>query len=389
MPNRDFFRLRFSEPRMSTDGSEAEIMLYGEIINDMPEDWKYSKEDKSAADFDKAIKSVRDGGARKLLLRINSPGGILREAIAMRGILCAAGFESITIRVEGLCASAATVIASMPGANVQIMPGSSYMIHNPWTVAWGEAADFEHTAQRLRNDEATIRGFYAKKSGNTDEQIRAWMDGEKWFTAEEAVQNGFCNELLPEPDEGEDIVAACVTSRVMNAMKGLYRNVPSAITAEPVSSAKTVVAAVSAPEHTSNNEEDDEMDIKDVTIEQLRSENPALYNSIMQAGGEQERARMQEIDDLTPVGYEQMAAEAKQNGTSAMDFHKQIVKAQREKGQQFLAQRKVETEPANSVKGGSAEDATGKNPEQEIGNYAKEMAEYAKAARTGVDGGMY
>lgn len=131
------------------------------------------------------------------------------------------------------------------------------------------------------------------------------------------------------------------------------------------------------------------MDIKDVTIEQLRSENPALYNSIMQAGGEQERARMQEIDDLTPVGYEQMAAEAKQNGTSAMDFHKQIVKAQREKGQQFLAQRKVETEPANSVKGGSAEDATGKNPEQEIGNYAKEMAEYAKAARTGVDGGMY
>ena len=124
MPNRDFFRIRFSAPRMNAADSEAEIMLYGEIIQDMPEDWKWSKEDKSAADFDKAIKAARDGGARKLLLRINSPGGIVSEAVAMRSILCAAGFENITVRIEGLCASAATIIAAIPGAHVQIAPGS-------------------------------------------------------------------------------------------------------------------------------------------------------------------------------------------------------------------------------------------------------------------------
>ena len=84
-----------------------------------------------------------------------------------------------------------------------------------------------------------------------------------------------------------------------------------------------------------------------------------------------------------------MAAEAKKNGISALDFHKQIVKAQREKGQQFLAQRRKETEPANSIEGGASEEATGKNSDQEIKTYAEEMASYAKAARTSLDGGMY
>ena len=131
------------------------------------------------------------------------------------------------------------------------------------------------------------------------------------------------------------------------------------------------------------------MDVKDITLEQLRDDNPALFADIMRAGSEQERARLQEIDDLTPTGYEEMAAEAKKNGISALDFHKQIVKAQREKGQQFLAQRRKETEPANSIEGGASEEATGKNSDQEIKTYAEEMASYAKAARTSLDGGMY
>lgn len=388
MPNRDFFRIRFSTPSMGADGNEAEIMLYGEIIRDMPEEWKWSKEDKSASDFDKAIKAVREGGAKKLLLRINSPGGILPEAVAMRSILCAAGFESITIHIEGMCASAATVIASMPGANVQIAPGSSYMIHNPWMGVWGDAADFERAAKRLRNDEASIRGFYAKKSHQSDEQIASWMNDETWFTAEEAVQFGFCDELLPEAEDDTGPVAACVTPQIASAMKGMYKNIPSALL--PISNTGSVVAAAPVPENTHENEEEEaEMDVKDITLEQLRDDNPALFADIMRAGSEQERARLQEIDDLTPTGYEEMAAEAKKNGISALDFHKQIVKAQREKGQQFLAQRRKETEPANSIEGGASEEATGKNSDQEIKTYAEEMASYAKAARTSLDGGMY
>lgn len=395
MPNRDFFRIRFSAPRLSADNSEAEIMLYGQIIEDMPENWKFSKEDKSAADFDKAIKSVKESGAKKLTLRVNSPGGIVTEAVAMRGILCTAGFEKISIRIEGLCASAATIIATIPGAHVQIAPGSEYMIHNPWTIDWGNAEQFEHTAQHLRAEEATTRAFYAKKTGQTDEQIKAWMDAETWFTAEDAVKNGFCDELLAEGDDGTGKIAACVTLRTMSAMKAMYSNIPSTLSVREdpapqtnVSNTEPVVAAGVVPENTQSEEETSSMDITNMTPEQLRSENAALYDSIMQAGGAQERQRLQDIDDLTPAGYEAMAREAKENGTSAMDYHKAIIKAQREKGQQFIAQRAAETAVASSIRGGASEESAG-GAEQEISANAKEVAEYAKAASVSMDGGMY
>nr|DAW22852.1 MAG TPA: Putative ATP dependent Clp protease [Caudoviricetes sp.] len=395
MPNRDFFRIRFSAPRLSADNSEAEIMLYGQIIEDMPENWKFSKEDKSAADFDKAIKSVKESGAKKLTLRVNSPGGIVTEAVAMRGILCTAGFEKISIRIEGLCASAATIIATIPGAHVQIAPGSEYMIHNPWTIDWGNAEQFEHTAQHLRAEEATTRAFYAKKTGQTDEQIKAWMDAETWFTAEDAVKNGFCDELLAEGDDGTGKIAACVTLRTMSAMKAMYSNIPSTLSVREdpapqtnVSNTEPVVAAGVVPENTQSEEETSSMDITNMTPEQLRSENAALYDSIMQAGGAQERQRLQDIDDLTPAGYEAMAREAKENGTSAMDYHKAIIKAQREKGQQFIAQRAAETAAASSIRGGASEESAG-GAEQEISANAKEVAEYAKAASVSMDGGMY
>ena len=107
--------------RMSADDKElAEVMLYGEIVPDYGKWYKeYYPNDKCAADFDKDIKAVKESGAKRVLLRINSPGGIVFEAVAMRSILVNAGFEDISIRIEGLCASAATILATIPLAHVQ------------------------------------------------------------------------------------------------------------------------------------------------------------------------------------------------------------------------------------------------------------------------------
>lgn len=133
------------------------------------------------------------------------------------------------------------------------------------------------------------------------------------------------------------------------------------------------------------------MEIKDITLEQLRTENPTLHRQIMQAGAQQERERIQEIDDLTPAGeeYAEMAAQAKQDGTTAMDFHKAIVKHQRGKGQKFLDNRQKETEPAKNVAGGSAEDNDKPSEKQELDEHAKEMASIAKEMYTSGDDGMY
>ena len=133
------------------------------------------------------------------------------------------------------------------------------------------------------------------------------------------------------------------------------------------------------------------MEIKDCTVEQLRAENPGLYNSVMQEGANQERERIQEIDDLTPAGedYAQMAAQAKESGMSAMEFHKAVVKAHKQKGQTFLQQRAQETTPAAQIPGGAAEDGDGKGEEAQMADFAKEMAALAKEQRGALEDSMY
>jgi ATP-dependent protease ClpP protease subunit len=370
---------------MEAENSDtAEVMLYGEIVEDGPKWWKWSEEDKSAADFDKAIKDVLKAGAKKLLLRINSPGGVCTESVAMRSILANAGFEEINIRIEGMCASAATDIATLPGAHVAIAEGSEYMIHNPWCYALGNANELEHTIDRLRNIEKMSRGFYMKRTGQAEEQIKDWMDAETWFTADQAVEYGFADEVLEAEVKGETPAAACVTSRVMATMRNLYKAVPEQIAekdAEPAAPTPTVSyeapVAGASTEINQHEEEHDTMDIKDINVDQLRAENPALLEQIQQNAVAAERARQDEIDALTDPGYEELAAQAKANGTSPADFVKQLVQAKKAKGAGFMAARQQETAPAQNVPGGEPA-SNHKTEEQEIQDNAKAVAEYAK-----------
>ena len=209
MPERTCFQLRCSAPRMNS-GDEGEIMLYGEIVEDYGKWWKENyPEDKSASDFDRAIKKVKQDGARSLLLRINSPGGIVTQAVAMRTMLTAAGFEHVTVRIEGLCASAATFLATFPGAHVQIGAGAEYMIHNPWGGCFGGAADLENYAARLRKMEQTSREFYSARTGQSDETIKGWMDADN-ANAEEGNKKTYSDYaiLMPTNTEVDKMVQA-------------------------------------------------------------------------------------------------------------------------------------------------------------------------------------
>ena len=118
------------------------------------------------------------------------------------------------------------------------------------------------------------------------------------------------------------------------------------------------------------------MEMSNLTSDQLQAENPALFDQIRQQAIETERQRLEEIDALTLPGCEAMAAEAKKDGTSALEFQKKVVAAQKAKGAQFLADRQKETEPAQQVPAGAADG--GKTEEQMIADNAKDIAEYAK-----------
>ena len=207
------YRIRFT---MKTEGEDAEVMVYSEIVSD-----KWWDDEVSTGDFDKALKEAKKNGAKNLNIRINSPGGEVYAAVAMRSMVINAGFEKVRVMVEGLCASAATLFATIPGAHVVIAEGSEFMIHNPMTITWGNAQEIEKTVDHLRKMEDQFHWMYAAKTGQTEDQIKEWMDATTWFTAKEAVDNGFCDELL-----ASEKIAACVSKRDMALMRrqrpGIY-----------------------------------------------------------------------------------------------------------------------------------------------------------------------
>ena len=413
---REFFHLAHSVRMSAEDAELAEVMLYGEIVQDYGKWYKETfPNDKCASDFDKEIKAVKEKGAKRVMLRINSPGGIVFEAVAMRSILVNAGFDEITIRIEGLCASAATILATIPTAHVQISEGSEFMIHNPWTIAWGFAEDLEHEAEHLRNMEKTIRGFYATKSGQEDEQLKAWMDAETWMSAEEAVERGFCDELLKAEAENAEPAAACVGIHAMGVMCGMYREVPKNIgitkaeeqgaevemtaanlqkAAEAVMNGSNDDPVAGLSSSNKNKEEPQTMEIKDCTREQLLAENPALAEEIRNQAVADERDRVAGIDEMTLPGFEAEAEQAKANGTSVADFMKACrAKAQAKKaedaakGAQFMEQRTQETAPAANVAPGAAEDEKD-SEEDEIKAEAEKNAKLA-AEMIGGSVGMF
>lgn len=413
---REFFHLAHSVRMSAEDAELAEVMLYGEIVQDYGKWYKETfPNDKCASDFDKEIKAVKDKGAKRVMLRINSPGGIVFEAVAMRSILVNAGFDEITIRIEGLCASAATILATIPTAHVQISEGSEFMIHNPWTIAWGFAEDLEHEAEHLRNMEKTIRGFYATKSGQEDEQLKAWMDAETWMSAEKAVERGFCDELLKAEAENAEPAAACVGIHAMGVMCGMYREVPKNIgitkaeeqgaevemtaanlqkAAEAVMNGSNDDPVAGLSSSNKNKEEPQTMEIKDCTREQLLAENPALAEEIRNQAVADERDRVAGIDEMTLPGFEAEAEQAKADGTSVNDFVKACraknaaKKAEaKAKGEQFIEQRTQETAPAANVAPGAAEDEK-QSEEDEIKAEAEKNAKMA-AEMIGGSVGMF
>lgn len=367
--------------RMTTTNNDtAEVELFGEIIGDYGKWWKDEyPNDKSALDFKKDIMDAKASGAKKLKMRINSPGGVVSQAVAMRSILSDAAFDSVDITIDGLCASAATLIATLPGATVRISEGSQYMIHRPIAGAYGTAADMDSVAASLRNIENDAVAMYAEKTGQSEEQLHEWMDAETWFSAADAVKYGFADKLKRASAKAALPAVACVSSATMAAMRELYHAIPPTITVSPGES--------STPTEDNNRRDNSKMDINELTVDMLVQQAPALVDEIRQSAIAAERERVADIESLTMPGYEELAEQAKANGTSAMDFHKQLAAAMRQKGKEFMESRKAETIAAAQVAGQSASDNT-VDEAKILADNANEIAAYAKAFSR-VDGGMY
>lgn len=160
---------------------------------------------------------------------INSPGGDVFAAAQIYNMLMDYP-HNVTVKIDGLAASAASVIA-MAGTEVQMSPVAMMMIHNPMTVAIGDSAEMQKAIAMLDEVKESIMNAYEIKTGLTRAKISHLMDAESWFNAKKAVELGFADKILFS-DDAEEAGSDPDMEAVMFSRKAVTNSLLSKLTPE-------------------------------------------------------------------------------------------------------------------------------------------------------------
>lgn len=147
----------------------------------------------------KQFKSELFSGDGDITIWINSPGGDVFAASQIYNMLMEYKGK-VTVKIDGIAASAASVIA-MAGGAVLISPTGLFMIHNPMTVAIGDTVEMEKAISMLSEVKEAIINAYELKTGLSRTKLSHLMDAESWFNAKKAVELGFADAIMFESKE--------------------------------------------------------------------------------------------------------------------------------------------------------------------------------------------
>lgn len=165
----------------NADGDRAVVRIYEEIGY-----WGVSAED-----FARALSGIT---ANEIEVQINSPGGDVFDGIAIYNSLRTHPAK-VTTRVDGIAASAASVIAQAGDHRVMVQAGQM-MIHEAWGVAYGPADEVRDFADLLDQQNDIIAGIYAQRSGGDQDELRQLMAATTWLTDQGAVDLGLADEVF-------------------------------------------------------------------------------------------------------------------------------------------------------------------------------------------------
>ncbi len=314
------------------DDNTAELVLYGEIS-----EYSWWGDEVTPQEFNADLKAI--GTVNELIVRINSGGGDVFAAMAIYTRLKEHSAK-ITVKIDGWCASAATIIA-MAGDVIEISLGGVFMIHDPLAGMFGyyNTEELTKLQKELETVKQSIVNCYKTVTEMSEEEIKQLMTEEKWFSAEEAVEAGFCTAVMFEEVETEVANAGKVLVNSVEIDLEHFRTVP-----------RGLLGCKSSFNNITNAKKDKED--KTMTLEELKKNHPDLVDAIRKeaaasAGADgageavnAERARMKAIDECTLPGFEDMANKAKyETPVSAEAFAMQIIAEQKKQGQAFLTNR--------------------------------------------------
>jgi ATP-dependent Clp protease protease subunit len=190
--------------------NEADVYLY-DVIGDV---WG---EGVTAKEFVKELHSLTS--VKTINLHINSPGGSVFDGASIHSALVLHDARVIS-NVEGLAASAASLVA-MAGDEIYIAENAFFMVHNPWSIAIGDANELRKSAELLEQLTDSYAKNYTARAGNKSsyEQFRTWMDDETWFDANAAVAAGLADKIN----------AQLKTAAKFDLARCKYKNIPAQI----------------------------------------------------------------------------------------------------------------------------------------------------------------
>ncbi|HEP1835678.1 TPA: Clp protease ClpP [Streptococcus suis] len=140
------------------------------------------------------FKEELNSGSGNITVWINSPGGDCIAAVQIYNMLMEYKGD-VTVKIDGIAASAASVIA-MAGTKVLMSPVSMLMIHNPMTLAFGNAGEMEKAIAMLDEVKESIINAYEIKTGLSRAKLSHLMDSETWMDANKAVELGFADDII-------------------------------------------------------------------------------------------------------------------------------------------------------------------------------------------------
>ena len=321
---------RFWNLVANQENNTAELLLYGEIS-----EYSWYGDEITPEVFNNDLKAI--GAVDEIIVRINSGGGDVFAAVAIYTRL-KEHKAKVTVKIDGWCASAATIIA-MAGDTIEISVGGIFMIHDPMAglIGYYNVEELNKISKELETIKQSIVNCYMTVTEMSENEIKSLMTEEKWFTAEEAVETGFCTSVMfGEVETTVENAEKIIVNSVEINLEG-YKTVPKGLL--------DYKNSLNNNTNVKNDKEENEM-----TLEELKQKHPELVNAIKTEATtgngatteavDAERARIKAIDEITLPGFEDMANKAKyEQPISAEAFAMQIVAEQKKQGQTFLNNR--------------------------------------------------
>ena len=154
-------------------------------------------------------------GSGDITVWINSPGGDCVAAAQIYNMLM--DYKgNVTVKIDGIAASAASVIA-MAGTKVMVSPVSMLMIHNPATMAFGDSAEMQKAIAMLDEVKESIINAYEIKTGMSRVKISHLMDAETWMNANMAIELGFADEIMKRDTQGDTVTQPAASASFSRA----------------------------------------------------------------------------------------------------------------------------------------------------------------------------